>query len=139
MPLCAACFLRPHRVMSWPWLLATQLAVEVVGFLFYSTVLMLIALASESHVRRQLRARMRVRRDTQTTCFAHALAAAGLECVALLQDAGASTAAVFWRKVLLCLATLRLNTDAIFWFQESATSSPLEILVLSVGECGGER
>ena len=59
----AACGLRPHRVMSWRWLLATQLAVEVVGFLFYSTVLTLIALASESHVKRQLRARLRMRRD----------------------------------------------------------------------------
>jgi hypothetical protein len=53
-----------------------------------------------------------------------------------LQEEGASVAAVFGQKVMLCIATIRINTDKIFGFQDGEKSSTAEIAALSIGECG---
>ena len=53
-----------------------------------------------------------------------------------MQEEGAWIAAIFGKKVMLCIATIRINTDKNFGFQDGEKSSTAEIAVLSFGECG---
>ena len=49
------------------------------------------------------------------------------------QEEGVTVSAVFGDKMVLCLATMRLNSDATFGFKESAASNSAEIAILTVG------
>ena len=123
--------------MSMRRLLVTQLAIEIICVLVYSSVLTIIAWAERSHVRKQKRAHMRMRcAETQPSpTFLLRIAANFCECGAPLQEEGAWVAAVFGQKVILCIATIRINGQNL-GCEDVEKSSTAEIAVLSFGECG---